>query len=361
MNTLTDVRVACHQLAEPEFENPADLVAWMGAIQAQEYTMSKWAIGIRLRSGTVQKIDDALAKGEIVRTHIMRPTWHYVAGKDLRWMQQLTVARVKKAIDSWVKAGGFDISEAEYTKCNDLIGKILSGKRCLTREEIEIELGRAGILVADARVKRYILRAEMEGVVCSGADKAGKPTYTLLEEHVASVSVLHREEALARLAIRYFQSHSPATLKDFIWWSGLTVTEARCAVNLISNQLLSECYGGVEFLIFDSCREAKTTDILHFLPPFDEYLISYKERTPVIAAEHHAKAFNKWGTFHPVILYNGRIVGNWSKTGKKTGIAITTSFFDVLKLEQREMYLQLAENKYRNFVMENVQGSRVGF
>ncbi len=113
MNTLTDVRVACHQLAEPEFENPADLVAWMGAIQAQEYTMSKWAIGIRLRSGTVQKIDDALAKGEIVRTHIMRPTWHYVAGKDLRWMQQLTVARVKKAIDSWVKAGGFDISEAE--------------------------------------------------------------------------------------------------------------------------------------------------------------------------------------------------------------------------------------------------------
>ena len=173
MGTLTDIRMACHQLAEPEFGHPADLVGWMGAMQAQDYTMSKWAVGLRLKSATIAQVNEALAKGEIVRTHIMRPTWHYVAGKDLRWMLQLTSSRLKKVIDSWVKASGLDISENQYTQCNDLIGKMLSGGNCLTREEIEMELGHAGVPVTGDRVRRYVLRAEMEGIVCSGADKNG--------------------------------------------------------------------------------------------------------------------------------------------------------------------------------------------
>ena len=157
MGTLTDIRMACHQLAEPEFGHPADLVGWMGAMQAQDYTMSKWAVGLRLKSATIAQVNEALAKGEIVRTHIMRPTWHYVAGKDLRWMLQLTFSRLKKVIDSWVKASGLDISENQYTQCNDLIGKMLSGGNCLTREEIEMELGHAGVPVTGDRVRRYVL------------------------------------------------------------------------------------------------------------------------------------------------------------------------------------------------------------
>ena len=100
----------------------------MGAMQAQDYTMSKWAVGLRLKSATIAQVNEALAKGEIVRTHIMSPTWHYIAGKDLRWMLQLTSSRLKKVIDSWVKASGLDISENQYTQCNDLIGKMLSGR-----------------------------------------------------------------------------------------------------------------------------------------------------------------------------------------------------------------------------------------
>ena len=188
MGTLTNIRMACHQLAEPEFGHPADLVGWMGAMQAQDYTMSKWAVGLRLKSATIAQVNEALAKGEIVRTHIMRPTWHYVAGKDLRWMLQLTSSRLKKVIDSWVKASGLDISENQYTQCNDLIGKMLSGGNCLTREEIEMELGHAGVPVTGDRVRRYVLRAEMEGIVCSGADKNGKPGYALLDEQVAGRS-----------------------------------------------------------------------------------------------------------------------------------------------------------------------------
>lgn len=358
MKVLTDIRISCHQLAQPEFEKPADLVEWMGAVQAQDYAMSKWAVGMRLKSGTLQKVDEALAKGEIVRTHIMRPTWHYVAGKDLRWLQQLTAPRVKKVIDSWVKAGGLDISEKTYTKCNDLIGGMLAGKRCFTREEIETELERAGILVANDRVKRYLLRAEMEGIVCSGGDKAGKPTYALLDDQVASVPALHPEEALAQLAIRYFQSHSPATLKDFIWWSGLTVTDAKRAVRLIDHQLFSEYFDEQEFLVFHSYREAEHKHLLHFLPSYDEYLISYKDRTTVIAAEHHPKAFNRWGTFYPVILSNGRIVGNWNKTRKKEEIVITSSFFEEVKFKEEDLLLQQAANRYRFFLKGSVSGNR---
>lgn len=350
MKSFYDIRLASHQLAEPEFDHPADLVAWMGAIQAQDYTMSKWAVGLRLKSGGLSQINDAIARGEIVRTHIMRPTWHYVPGKDLRWMQQLSFARVKKAVDAWVKSGGLDIPEQLYTKCNDQIAKMLSGNRCLTREEIEIELGRAGIPTADDRVKRYLLRAEMEGIVCSGADRAGKPSYALLEEQIASVPVLHREEALAELALRYFRSHSPAMLKDFIWWSGLTVTEAKQAVGLISNQLITEHFDGLEFLIFAACREAKNSNITHFLPPFDEYLVSYKERTTVIPAEHHPKAFNRWGTFYPVILRDGRIIGNWSKATKQGEITISISHFDPAKTVGEEKSLTQAEKRYKKFI-----------
>lgn len=346
---LTDVRLACHQLTEPKFEKPEELVAWMGAIQAQDYTMSKWAIGVRLKSSVLEQVNDALAKGKIVRTHIMRPTWHYVAGKDLQWMQQLTALRVKKAIDGWVKSSGLDISEELYSKCNDQIGKMLSGGRCLTREEIEMELERAGILTADDRVRRYILRAEMEGIVCSGADKAGKPSYALQEEQVDRVPALHREEALARLALRYFRSHSPATLKDFVWWSGLTMTEARKAIGLIDGELVAERFGELEFWVYTACREVTDRSAIHFLPPYDEYLLGYKDRATVIPVEHHPKAFNRWGIFYPVIVSGGQLVGNWNKSLRKGDLTITTSFFQSKGLRRETGKLLEAENKCRAF------------
>lgn len=346
------IRLACHQLTEPDFDRPEDLVSWMGALQAQDYTMSKWAVGIRLKSGSLLQVDKALESGEIVRSHVMRPTWHWVAGEDLRWMLQLTAPRIKKTIDAWVKSGGLVIPENLYTKCNDLIGKMLTGHHSFTREEIETGLGKAGIPTENERVKCYILRAELEGIVCSGADQEGKPTYTLLDEHIPFCRNLHREEALAELAIRYFRSHSPATLKDFVWWSGLTATEAKQATGLVSEQLIREISGSQELLCYAFCKVGKTKNIMHFLPPFDEYLISYKDRTAVLPQEHHPKAFNKWGSFYPVILYEGQIVGNWKKTIKKGDITFTTSFFEPSP-EMDSNLLKKAEDCYRIFLGKN--------
>lgn len=348
--SIPALRLVSHQLEQAVFERCGDLMAWMGAMQAQDYTMSKWAIGMRLKNGTLQKVNEAIRTGEIVRTHIMRPTWHWVAGKDLHWMLQLSAQRVRRAIDGWTKASGLEIPESLYTRCNNLIGKSLADGQHLTKEEIGEELAKAGIITEVHYMRRYMLRAELEGIVCSGGDKEGKPTYALLEKQVGSASGLLKEEALARLAIRYFCGHSPASLADFVWWSGLTVIEAKQAIRLVEDQLVKETWDGQEYWIHISCQEKKKEAVMHFLPPYDEYLIAYKERSAVLKAQHFSKAFNKWGIFYPVIAYKGQIVGNWKKTEKKNQLQVDASFFEQ-NPDIRPELLQEAENRYRKFRM----------
>lgn len=348
MDVLEHIRLGCHQLAEADFSRPGELVTWMGAVQAQDYASAKWAVALRLQKGTLAMVNEALRKGELVRTHVMRPTWHWVAGKDLRWMLSLSAQRIRKAVDGWVKAGGMDISEPVYTRCNDLIGKMLSGGKCFTKEEIEAELLRTGVVTADDRVKCYLLRAETEGLVCSGADRGGKPTYALLDEQVAGGKDWYKEEALAESALRYFRSHSPAGMKDFIWWSGLSATEARQAMGAIEGQLVKEHFNGEEFWVHESYREIQKKETLHFLPPYDEYLIGYKERHSVLAPEYFSKAFNRWGIFYPVILYNGRVIGNWNKIVKREQIVITVSLFKPCPQIDRDIWEAAAE-VYRTF------------
>lgn len=350
MKALDKIRAVSHQLVSPEFEQPGELVKWMGALQGQDYKMSKWAIGLRMKSGSLKDVNEALRRGEIVRTHVMRPTWHWVAGNDLRWMLKLSASRIRKAVDQWTKGCGIDITESEYTRCNDLFGKLLTGGVCLTKEELANAFEHAGILADDNRLRRYLLRAEVEGLICSGEDRNGKPSYTLLEEHLAPVPDLSREEALAELACRYFRSHAPATLKDFIWWSGLTATDAKKAIASAGNQLIKECYKEQEFWLHVSCRDTRHKPVVHLLPPYDEYLVGYKDRQTVMDPVHFPKAFNNWGIFYPVIFWNGRIIGNWSRTAKQTSPACSFSFFDPsLSSSLPPKELERAENRIRKW------------
>lgn len=347
------MRLNCHQLFEPQFTSPEEVVTWMGAVQGQEYAMCKWAVGVRLKNGTLQQVNEALRSGELVRTHIMRPTWHLVAGKDLRWMLQLSGQKIRKIVDQWTKGCGVDIPESLYTRCNDLFGKILSGGYHLTKEELTGVFEQAGIRTDDNLMRRYLLRAEVERIICSGGDKEGKPTYALLEEHIAPAPELSYEEALVELAVRYFRSHSPATLKDFVWWSGLSVTEAKAGI--AGAKLLKECWEGQEFWMTDCRLKVEKKEILHFLPSYDEYLIGYKDRQTVLKPQYFSKAFNRWGIFYPVILYNGEIVGNWNKVVKKNRLSVNTSFFGSLQPEWNieADLLQRAESRFRNFMVSS--------
>ncbi len=347
---IENIRMLSQQLASPNFEHPKALVSWMGAIQAQDYPMSKWAVGSRLQSGSLQTVDETLKRGEILRTHVLRPTWHLVAAEDIRWMLKLSAQRIKLAYVSSAKGHQLDISEKQYGQFNDLVVRMLEGNKSLTKQEIEAEVNQRGIKTVEPLIRRLLGNSEIEGVICSGVDKGGKPTYALLDERAPQVAGIHREEALARLASRYFRSHSPAKLADFAWWSGLSLTEAKQAIGLIQSELITD---SDNLFVHESYKEAATlqTNILHLLPSFDEYLISYKDRTAVLDLEYHPKAFNRFGTFYPVILHNGKIVGNWKKTVKKGQVAIETSFFDPKHGISREL-IEKAKNRYKSFICD---------
>ena len=352
---LAQIRMRCQQLADPVFEKPEQSVAWMGAIQAQAYDMAKWAIGLRLQNGTLAAVNKALNDGKILRTHLMRPTWHWVAAEDIRWMVALSADRIRAANDSYGKSRHLPISTSLYRRVNDLLGQMLEGRNALTKQEIALRLQQAGIETGHAETTRFLLQAETRGLICSGPDKAGKPSYAWMDDRVPPKPELSRSEAIARLALRYFQSHSPASLADFVWWSGLSLREARQAIGEIDSFLIHETSLGTEWFIH---QEAQQSIRLHqpfrgmrLLPPFDEYLISYKERSHVLDPIHQSKAFNAWGTFYPVILYEGQIIGTWKKQTSRKNSDIDLEFFPGTSRPSEEQIHQAIE-QYRQFLSE---------
>lgn len=321
MSRLIDIRLRAQQLVVPQFDDPAELIRWMGMVQAQEYGSAKWAVALRLRTPAAAGVEEALRDGRILRMHIMRPTWHFIAAEDVRWMLRLSARRIRAANASFANGNGCGLDEADYLRCNRLLERLLEGGNCLTRQQIADELGRAGMAVDAPRLNRLMMRAETDGVVCSGADRAGKPTYALLAERAPQAADLPEEEALALLARRYFRSHTPATFEDFVWWSGLTVGEARRGIGALGTELLREPFDGREYLLHETCAACEAAPVqAHLLPAFDEYLIGYKDRTDVLAHAYRERAFNAYGTFRPVVLHNGRIVGRWSRKGTQVDV-----------------------------------------
>lgn len=326
LQNIRNIRLQSQQLINQSFADPKSLVEWMGAIQAQDYNMAKWAIGCRLTSATNLMIENAFNRGDILRTHVMRPTWHFVSCDDIRWMAALSSKKIIAAWKSYNKK--YNVDEKEYTKYTKLIEKILEGNHHLTREEIKQEFEQAGIIMDSHEMNHYMMNAEALGIVCSGIIKNKKHTYALLDERVPKTENVTNDEALFRIATKYFRSHSPASIDDFVWWSGLSITEARKAINMIKNNLTAERYNNKELFIYDASNYVSPlNENFHLLPSFDEYIISYKDRSHVLALEHYSKAFNNFGTFYPVMAYNGNIIGNWKKDEKKKQIIINSELF----------------------------------
>ncbi len=344
------LRLLNQQLLNPQFRTPKELVSWMGAVQAQDYTMAKWAVGMRLKKAALQSIEKALHEGEIFRIHVMRPTWHLIAAEDVRWMLKLSAPRIRQANDSYAKGYGLEIAESLYAKSNDLLEKILCGGRSMTKPEITEFFNEAGMPADKFHMIRFLERAETEGVVCSGHIRGRQHTYALLEERVPFMPDLTKEESLARLAKSYFRSHAPAVLQDFIWWSGLSVTDAKDAIALIDTELVKEQWRERLWYVHDSCRRSGTVSgNLHLLPPYDELLLGYKDRSDVLPKEYYRRAFTNNGLFYPVVLHEGQIIGNWNKVEKKKMLEFSYSFFQD-KISPDENLLSRAQQKYIQFI-----------
>ncbi|HKR13643.1 MAG TPA: winged helix DNA-binding domain-containing protein, partial [Pyrinomonadaceae bacterium] len=296
------------------------VVRWFGAVQAQDFNGAKWALGLRMRAATNASVEEAFNRGEIVRTHLLRPTWHFVTPEDLRWLLELTGPRVSLRCGSAYRA--YELDPAVLKRTNSIIAKALKGGKHLTRAELKAKLNRAGIAADDSvRMGHILLHAEVAGVVCSGPLKGKQFTYALLEERVPAGVRLSGDEALAELTRRYFASHGPATLTDFVWWSGLTTNDARAGIALLDRELAKTRIGETIYWDSTSTPTSKPGARAHLLPAYDEYNVAYKNRETVF----HPTAVSQlttWGALGPTIIVDGKLIGIWKATPKSDFITI---------------------------------------
>ncbi|NVO18660.1 MAG: winged helix DNA-binding domain-containing protein [Bacteroidetes bacterium] len=322
---LIKLRLTSQQLYLPGVSDPTELISWMGALQAQDYAMAKWALGIRIPGCTDQEVAGAIKRGDIIRTHVMRPTWHLISSDDIYWMLDLTAPSIKASVRS--RHRDLELTDKVLSKCLSIIQNELEGGNHCTREELMLKLSEAKIQTDLNRSSHIMVWAEMEGLVCSGADKEGKSTYALLEERVPGKKTLPMDEAAVRLAEKYFQSHGPATLKDFVWWSGLTVKVAGRALETIKPWLESIEMDSETYWMSSGLMSDLSKPLCHLLPAYDEFIISYKDRNAIIPPHVQRIAISENGLFRPVILLNGKAIGLWRRTVKKDRVSVEMEFF----------------------------------
>jgi len=354
---ITFIRLVNHQLSGTNYDTPRQLVAHFGMIQAQDFNSAKWAIGARLNGCTEKAIHEAFDKGEILRTHVLRPTWHFVTPENIRWMLQLSVKQIMQAMKS--RDQDLGLTDEIYRKGYSIIEKALEKDDFLTREELTEIFHNTGMKFNSSQMYHIITGAEANGIICSGVLREKNQTYTLLEKRVPAAKPLTKEESLAKLARIYFTGHGPAALPDFVWWSGLPVSEARQGLQAVQSEFVLETIDGQTYwtpvrhcvlnLIQDlpqSHRNRRNIS-LHLLPAFDEYIVGYKDRTAAITSENHTKAISNNGVFRPVIVKDGRVIGLWKKatSGKKI---ITVSPFEPVDNATHQL-IDAAAEKFRAF------------
>jgi hypothetical protein len=325
-NQISKIRLSSQNIASSEFKTAPEIVSWMGAMQAQDYAMAKWAIGVRLAETTDKKVESSFNNAEIMRVHVLRPTWHFVAADDIHWMLKLSAPKIKSSLITRHKQ--LELTESVITKTNSIIEKTLSKVLFLTRDELADEFHKAGIRTDNNRLSHILICSELDGVVCSGPVKGNKLTYALLHQRVPYNQEFSRDESLFELAKRYFNSRCPATLEDFVSWSNLTVKDARKAMDLIKSDFISVTITSKKYLIPNSFSEATSAKgSVHLLPAYDEFLISYRDRSSSLSEVSNRRTVSSNGIFYPTIVVNGQVAGIWKRTFQKNRLIISADFF----------------------------------
>jgi hypothetical protein len=323
---ITYLRLINQQIAAQKFKTVKKLVGYMGALQAQDYAMGKLAIGLRLKNITDKPVEKAINHGEIIRTHALRGTWHFVAAEDLWWMLNLSADKIKKQLRTRHKQ--LELNEKDFSRSFGIISNMMKGGKHITREEIVLRLEKEKFNITENRTSFILLQAELEGIICKGKIVNNNHAYTLMDYWIPAKKELTREEAIAKLALKYFSSHGPATVQDFVWWSGLTLTEAKAALNNIKQHLTSLGVASHTYWLTSQTHiPSNHPDSVYLLPAFDEFIISYTDRSAALAAQHLKKVISSNGIFWPVVVINGQVTGIWKRSFTKDKIAIEMGYF----------------------------------
>jgi hypothetical protein len=344
--TIAHRRLHNQLITHHPFDNPADVVRWLGAIQAQDYPSGLWAIGLRIANATQSTVEQAITDRTIVRTWPMRGTIHFVPAEDVRWLLELLTPRIVKNAASRFRQ--LDLDDATFSRSKDLFINVLQGGKQLSRPAMYQVLESAGISAAGQRGNHILFRLAQERLICFASHQGKQPAFALLDEWVPPGKTLSRYQALAELATRYFTSHGPATLQDFIWWSGLPAAPARAALESVKSQLTQDTIDGQTYWLSPSTPSAPklTSPTAHLLPPFDEYTVAYRDRSAVIDPAYAQQL--GFGILGPVIVVDGRVVGTWKRADKKTSVSITTQPFTPLS-DAENYALTATVERYSHF------------
>jgi len=344
---IPQLRLHNQGITRTAHRQPADVVAWLGAVQAQEFGPAKWALGLRLPArATEAAIDRAFDAGQLLRTHVMRPTWHFVAPADIRWMLELTAPHVHRVISHYCRRLGLE--SAIRTRAAAIFERALEDQP-LTRGELSTHLTRAGIAAKGVPLAFLTIHAELEGVICSGPRRGRELTYAQLATRAPRAVRLSRDEALAELTCRYFRSHGPATIRDFVWWSGLKTSDAKRGLEINRAQTVI-VDGTTYWSIGNAPRRVLTEPTAYLLPIYDEYLVSYRDRQAVPHGPTVVPSRSRGGvTFQHALVIGGQVAGTWKVTRSPEGVSIDVIPLRKLTRTERTQLGPVAE-RYSRFV-----------
>ncbi len=350
--TILDIithRLHNQQLVGTQFKTPGEVVAWFGAVQAQDYPGGKWAVALRLPGATDKDIEAAIADRSIIRTWPMRGTLHFVAARDIRWMLEVLASRALAGAAG--RHRQLELDEATFARSRDVLTGALEGGKTLSRPAMYQTLEAAGISTEGQRGIHILGRLAQEGLICFASHEGKQPAFALLDEWAPDAPRLERDAALVELARRYFTSHGPATIQDFVWWSGLTVADARSGLERARSHLVEAKVSGQSYwLPPDTPAVRPAPPFVHLLPAYDEYMVAYRDRNAALHAAHSRRLSPPNSVvLGPIIVVDGQFAGAWKRNTSKDRVDIKAQPILPLSDAERQALAHVA-NRYGDFM-----------
>ena len=340
-------RLHSQRLLTPAFGDPAEVVRWFGAVQAQEFLASLWGLAQRLPPTTEAAVEQAVAERRILRTWPMRGTVHFVPAEDTRWMVELMATRVIGRFQSYHRQLGLD--EAVFARARGIFERALAGGQPMKRTDLYALLKADGIETGNMRGMFIAGKLAHDALICSGPRIGKQPTFVWLAAWAPTQRALGHDEGVVEMARRYFRSHGPATIQDFRWWTGLLAADARAGLDAIKGELVEETVDGKTYWWVDEALPEFDPDAVYLLPPFDEYLVAYTDRSASLDRTRKVDwpRVDALGSY--IIVIGGQVVGYWQRTTKKNVASITYATFRPLDTTEQTR-LEAAFERYGAFL-----------